>query len=115
MAGSTIDLTWLFSGFLQVLGPANAGELRSLAITYSQVLAGLFALALASGIAIILAAITLKMNPTYAKGLEKAILALSLVSVLGMGGFMFGALLGIAGGASAPITVNPIKRPSVAP
>ncbi len=58
-------------------------------------------LGLLSGIAVIIAAIMLNTRPREHVTWGMIILAFSIISLVGMGGFWIGALLGIAGGAIA--------------
>jgi len=52
---------------------------------------------IASGIAVSVGAILVYNQPAKAKTWGAMILAFSIVSFLGMGGFFFGALLGVVG------------------
>lgn len=56
---------------------------------------------LVSGIIVIIGSLMLNMRPAEHRAWGVVILVFSLVSFLGMGGFMVGALLGMAGGALA--------------
>ena len=56
---------------------------------------------LVSGIIVIIGSLMLNAHPAEHRAWGVVILVFSLVSFLGMGGFMIGALLGIAGGALA--------------
>jgi hypothetical protein len=58
-------------------------------------------LGLLSGIAVIIAAIMLNTRPREHVTWGTIILVFSIISLVGMGGFWIGALLGIAGGAIA--------------
>ena len=62
---------------------------------------GLAAVGLASGAAILVGAVMLYNQPTRASTWGALILAFSVLSLLGMGGFFFGAILGVVGGALA--------------
>ncbi len=62
---------------------------------------GLFFLGLLSGIVVIVGALMLNARPAEHLAWGTLILAFSIISFLGMGGFYIGALLGIAGGAIA--------------
>jgi len=56
---------------------------------------------LLSGIVVIIGALMLNVRPSEHLAWGTLILAFSVISFLGMGGFYIGALLGIAGGAIA--------------
>jgi len=57
--------------------------------------------ALISGIIVLLGALMLNSRPAEHMTWGTIVLIFSLISFLGMGGFIIGALLGIAGGALA--------------
>ena len=67
----------------------------------SGLYAALSIVGLVSGIIVIIGSLMLNMRPAEHRTWGAVILVFSLVSFLGMGGFMVGALLGIAGGALA--------------
>jgi hypothetical protein len=62
---------------------------------------GLAAVGILSGIIILVSAIMIYNLPAKATTWGALILAFSIVSLLGMGGFFFGAILGVAGGILA--------------
>lgn len=62
---------------------------------------GLAAIGIASGIIILICAIAIYTQPVKASTWGLIILAFSIVSLLGMGGFYFGAILGVVGGILA--------------
>jgi len=70
---------------------------------------GLPLVGLVSGIVVIIGAIMLSAQPSTHMTWGSIILAFSVVSFMGMGGFWIGALLGIAGGALAISTRTPQK------
>jgi len=70
---------------------------------------GLPLIGLTSGIAVIIGAVMLNVQPTAHMTWGTIILAFSVVSFLSMGGFWIGAILGIAGGALA-ISTRPVQR-----
>lgn len=57
--------------------------------------------ALVAGIFVIIGAVMLKANPAQYMTWGVVVLIFSIISFVGMGGFVLGALLGIAGGALA--------------
>ena len=67
---------------------------------------GLAAIGIASGIIVLVGAIMIYNQPAKASTWGAIILAFSIVGILGMGGFFFGAILGVVGGALA-ITWRP--------
>ena len=67
----------------------------------SSFMGGLFFVGLLSGIVVIVGALMLNARPAEHMTWGALILAFSVISFLGMGGFYIGALLGIAGGAIA--------------
>jgi hypothetical protein len=62
---------------------------------------GLSLMGLVSGIFVIISALMLNARPSEHTAWGTMILVFSIISLLGMGGFYLGALLGIAGGAIA--------------
>jgi len=70
---------------------------------------GLPLVGLVSGIVVIIGAVMLGAQPSAHMTWGSIILAFSVVSFMGMGGFWIGALLGIAGGALAISTRPPQK------
>ncbi len=103
LIGGIVSLLWLIVGFPLSFGPLNdlrhavgEQEFRAFQIRYS--VAGL-----SSGIAVILTSFMLNMRPQESKRWGVMIIALSAMSILGMGGFIFGMVLGIIGGALAII------------
>jgi hypothetical protein len=62
---------------------------------------GLAAVGIASGIVVLLGALMIYNQPAKASAWGALILAFSVVSLFGMGGFFFGAILGAVGGILA--------------
>jgi len=62
---------------------------------------GLSLIGLASGILVVISAIMLNARPEEHTVWGTVILVFSIISFLGMGGFLIGAILGIVGGALA--------------
>lgn len=66
-----------------------------------SMMGGLFIIGLIAGIIVLIGALMLNSRPEDHLTWGAMILAFSVISLLGMGGFYVGALLGIAGGALA--------------
>ena len=64
-------------------------------------MAGLSIMGLVSGILVTIGAVMLNARPAEHATWGAIILAFSIISLIGMGGFFIGAMLGIAGGAIA--------------
>ena len=62
---------------------------------------GLGAIGIVSGIIILIGAVMIYNRPTQAATWGTLVLAFSVVSFFGMGGFFFGAIVGVAGGMFA--------------
>jgi len=103
LIGGIVSLLWLVIGFPPSFDPladlrniVGEQEFRSFQIRYT--VAGL-----SSGVAVILTSLMLRMRPQESKRWGIMIIVLSAMSILGMGGFIFGMILGIIGGAIAII------------
>jgi len=103
LIGGIVSLLWLVVDFPPSFDPladlrniVGEQEFRSFQIRYT-------AAGLSSGVAVILISFMLKMRPQESKRWGIMIIVLSATSVLGMGGFIFGMVLGIIGGAIAII------------
>jgi len=101
LIGGIVSLLWLVIDFPPSFDPLadlrniiGEQEFRSFQIRYT--VAGL-----SSGVAVILTSLMLKMRPQESKRWGIMIIVLSVMSILGMGGFIFGMALGIIGGAIA--------------
>ena len=110
LAGGIVSLVWFFTGFpsevdfLSDLREAvGEEEFQSFQLRYA--IAGI-----SSGIAVIMTSIMLKVRPQESRRWGIMIIALSAVSILGMGGFIFGMVLGIIGGAMAIIRSKSISH-----
>lgn len=73
---------------------------------------GLAAIGLISGVIVLAGAVMIYNNPGKASGWGTLILAFSIVSLFGMGGFFIGAVLGVVGGSLA-LTWKPDQGRSV--
>ena len=92
-----------FSGMMGGLGGMMGGYhamMGSLGVPFSF-MGGLSLIGLVSGIVVIISAVMLNIRPTEHTGWGVVILAFSIISFLGMGGFLIGAVLGIVGGTLA--------------
>lgn len=104
---SIVDLVWFgagtsnwggYGGYMRGMMNGYGGFMGS----YSGGLyAGITALTLVCGIIIIIGAVMLRMQPQARLVWGTLIIAFSVVSLAGMGGFFVGAILGIIGGAFA--------------
>lgn len=102
LIGGIVSLLWLVGVFPTSLEPLASlrsnimgeQEFRLFQIRYT-------AAGLSSGVAVILTSLMLKMRPRESKRWGIMIIVLSAMSILGMGGFIFGMALGIIGGALA--------------
>ena len=68
---------------------------------YYGVMYGLESIGIITGILVIVFAILMKSKPAGRKNYGALILAFSLVSLVGMGGFFIGAIIGLVGGVLA--------------
>ena len=101
----------LASGFVMSLwslygGPWFNGMMGGMAMMGgfgfpSNLMVGFELVGLISGALVVIGAIMMRVHPTEHVAWGVIVLVFSITSFLGMGGFMIGALLGIAGGALA--------------
>lgn len=119
LIGGIVSLLWLLVGFPISFGPLadlrhTVGEQEFRMFQMRYTIAGL-----SSGIAVVLTSFMLNMRPQESKRWGVMIIVLSIMSILGMGGFIFGMVLGIIGGALAIIrrkslgVVEEPKKPEV--
>jgi hypothetical protein len=112
LAGGLLSLAWIFVDIPQSFDPlvqlrqaVGEEEFRLFQVRYT--VAGL-----SSGIAVILTSFMLKTRPQESKRWGIMIIVLSAMSVLGMGGFVVGMALGIAGGIMAVMRAKSLaERP----
>jgi hypothetical protein len=64
-------------------------------------MSGLMLVGLVSGVLVIIGAVMIDIHPSQSRTWGIIVLVFSIVSFLGMGGFLIGAVLGIVGGALA--------------
>lgn len=110
LAGGIVSLVWFFTGF-----PSEANFLPDLRKVVGEEEFQSFQLryavaGISSGIAVIMTSIMLKASPQESRRWGIMTIALSAVSILGMGGFIFGMVLGIIGGAIAIIRGKSISQ-----
>jgi len=111
-----ISSTWFMSGGIGVGGMMGGfgdmmGGFQNMMNSFQVMMSGfgipfrfmggLSLMGLVSGIFVIISALMLNARPSEHTAWGMMILVFSIISLLGMGGFYIGALLGIAGGAIA--------------
>jgi hypothetical protein len=64
-------------------------------------MSGLMLVSLVSGVLVIIGAVMINIHPSQSSTWGIIVLVFSIISFLGMGGFLIGAVLGIVGGALA--------------
>jgi len=97
LTGAMLSWVW-FTSFIpwtgwmggMMGGPAFAGMMTGVSIV-----------GIVSGVMVTLGGIMMSMKPHESRMWGVLVLAFSLVSLFGMGGFLIGAILGIIGGAMA--------------
>ena len=87
----------MMGGFSGMMGGFQ-GMMGSLGIPFGFI-SGLFLIGLVSGVLVMIGALMLNTRPTEHTAWGIIILVFSAISILGMGGFLVGAFLGIVGGA----------------
>lgn len=94
--------TWFMFGGLGMRGMMGGfqGMMGSLGIPFGF-MSGFFLVGLVSGVLVMIGALMLNTRPTEHTAWGIIILVFSAISILGMGGFLIGAILGIIGGALA--------------
>ncbi len=89
----------MMGGFSGMMGGFQ-GMMGSLGIPFGF-MSGFFLIGLVSGVLVMIGALMLNTRPTEHTAWGIIILVFSAISILGMGGFIVGAILGIVGGALA--------------
>jgi hypothetical protein len=89
----------MMGGFSGMMGGFQ-GMMGSLGIPFGFI-SGLFLIGLVSGVLVMIGALMLNTRPTEHTAWGIIILVFSAISILGMGGFLVGAILGIIGGTLA--------------
>lgn len=104
VVASSINVVWYasgepnFSGYGSLVG-GLMDNYHSFMGTSFGFLAGISLIAVICGVVVLMSAIALRVNSKQQVIWATVIIAFSLVSLVGMGGFFIGALLGIIGGA----------------
>ena len=75
--------------------------MSGLGFAFGAMMIGFSVLGLVSGVAVLVGAAMLQSKPEQRKTWGAIILAFSIASFFGMGGFFVGAVLGVVGGALA--------------
>lgn len=89
----------MMAGFGDMMGGFQ-GMMGSFGIPFGF-MSGFFLIGLVSGVLVMIGALMLNTRPTEHTAWGIIILVFSAISILGMGGFLVGAILGIVGGALA--------------
>ena len=89
----------MMGGFQGMMGGFQ-GMMGSLGIPFGF-MSGFFLIGLVSGVIITIGSVMLNARPSEHNAWGMIILVFSIISLLGMGGFLVGAILGIVGGALA--------------
>ncbi len=101
LIGSLIPLLWAYYMPMPMPMPIGMMGMSMLSPLASPIAYTSMAIGVVSSIVIIVSALMLANNPERAGYLGVVIIALSIVSLFSMGGFIIGAILGIVGGALA--------------
>ncbi len=104
---SLVNFVWFLSGAVNFGGFGNfmrgaMGGYHGFMGSYgtsNSFLAGISVVGLVCGVIVLIGAIMLKVDPHQSTIWAIIIIAFSLVSFVGMGGYFIGAVLGIVGGA----------------
>ena len=94
-----LGMRGMMDGFGDMMGGFQ-GMMGSLGIPFGF-MSGFFLVGLVSGVLVMIGALMLNTRPTEHTAWGIIILVFSAISILGMGGFLIGAILGIIGGALA--------------
>lgn len=89
----------MMSGFGGMMG-GYRGMMDDVGFPYVM-MDGLMLVSLVSGILVIVGAVMIDIHPSQSRTWGIIVLIFSIVSLVGMGGFLIGAVLGVAGGALA--------------
>jgi len=89
----------MMGGYGGMMG-GSQGMMRSFGVPFGLMM-GFPLIGLVSGILVIVGAVMLDAHPAEHTGWGTVILVFSIISFLGMGGFLVGAILGVIGGAFA--------------
>jgi hypothetical protein len=89
----------MMSGFGGMMG-SYRGMMDDVGFPYAM-MDGLMLLSLVSGILVIVGAVMIDIHPSQSRTWGIIVLIFSIISLVGMGGFLIGAVLGVTGGAIA--------------
>ena len=106
LLGGAIAMMWFtgsppFLGGMAGMMGVHYGMMSGLGFAFGAMMIGFSVLGLVSGVAVLVGAALLQSKPEQRKTWGAIILAFSIVSFFGMGGFFVGAVLGVVGGALA--------------
>ena len=101
-------LVYGWMGFGMMGGYMGMGMMGSIGIPFGF-MSGLSLVGVVSGILVIIGAVMLSLRPVEHEAWGIVILTFSVISFLGMGGFLIGAILGIIGGAFA-LSLKPVAK-----
>ncbi len=107
LLGSAVAMMWAYGGM-----PAWSGMMGSMMGGYSGMMGGIgvsgmgffggmFIVGLVAGILVLVGAVMLHSRPQQTSTWGILVLVFSIISLVGMGGFFIGAILGLVGGAVA--------------
>lgn len=99
MSMFTLGIFGMMGGFGGMMG-GYAGMMGSFGFPFGF-MGGLSLVGLVSGVFVIVGAVMLSSRPAEHQAWGTIVLIFSAISLLGMGGFLVGAILGIIGGAFA--------------
>lgn len=94
----------MMSGFGGMMGGVR-GMMDDVGFPYAM-LDGLMLVSLVSGILVIVGAVMIDIHPSQSRTWGIIVLIFSIVSFVGMGGFLIGAVLGIVGGVLARASIS---------
>ena len=102
LLGGGVSYIWFMFGGFSMGGMMGGfqGMMGSLGIPFGF-MSGFFLIGLVSGVIITIGSVMLNARPSEHNAWGMIILVFSIISLLGMGGFLVGAILGIVGGALA--------------
>jgi len=109
LVGGMLSSLWFISGASYFGGVGMMGGLGGMMGGFGfpfGMMGGLSLVGLVAGIIVIVGAVMLSSRPTERTAWGTIIIIFSAISLLGMGGFLIGAIMGIVGGALA-LSWNP--------
>ncbi len=120
LIGSVVVMFWAFGGMpgwgypMGSMMGGYGGMMGSMGFSGTAVFSGMSILGLVTGILVLVGALMLRSRPEQASSWGVIILVFSIISLLGMGGFFIGAVLGLVGGILA-LTWKPAQMPAQSP